>query len=107
MSHSTIKEKLLDAVLHRAASDHDFRTALLANAGGTLHTAYGVTLPQGFAVRFIEKPADVDLLVVLPDAAGDDELSEDDLEQVAGGTAGVTKWSDPDPNDPPPPSGSP
>ena len=104
MPRHRMKDKLLEGVLHRAASDPEFRAGLLADPGAAIHAAFGVTLPREFTVRFIQKPADVDLLVVLPDAVGEDELSDDDLEQVAGGTgAADAKWSEPPP--PPPPTG--
>lgn len=85
--------KLLEAVVHRAGADRVFRQQLLADAAGAIRTGYGVSLPAGFRVRFVEKPADLDLLVVLPELAQEEELSDDDLEKVAGGTSGA--WTPP------------
>jgi hypothetical protein len=85
-------QQILEAVLDRAAVDQPFRRHLLASAAEAVHAAFGIRLPDGFRIRFIEKDPDTDLLVVLPDVrGGSDELSEEDLENVAGGT------------DPPPP----
>jgi hypothetical protein len=82
---SQVQEKLVEAVVHRAGSDRVFRQQLLADPAAAIHAAYGVTLPAGFRIRFVEKPADLDVLVVLPDASAEEELSDDDLEKVAGG----------------------
>ena len=101
MPHGHVQEKLIEAVVHRAGSDRVFRQRLLADPAAAIHDAYGVTLPHGFRIRFVEKPADLDVLVVLPDASADEELSEDDLEKVAGGTDNTAtgQWASP----PPPP----
>lgn len=96
MSHH--REKLIEAVVHRAGSDRVFRQQLLADPAAAIQAAYGVSLPAGFRVRFIETPADLDVLVVLPDPAAEEELSDDDLEKVAGGTDNTPgRWSDPTP----------
>lgn len=97
---SQVYKKLIDAVVHRAGSDRVFRRQVLADPAAAIVTAYGVTFPAGFQIRFVEKPADLDVMVVLPDLRADEELSNDDLEQVAGGTDGF--W-----DDSPPPRTSP
>jgi hypothetical protein len=97
---SQVHKKLIDAVVHRAGSDRVFRQQVLADPAAAIVTAYGVTFPAGFRIRFVEKPADLDVLVVLPDPHTDEELSDDDLENVAGGTEGF--WDDSPPPTPPP-----
>ena len=49
-------------------------------------------LPHNYRIRFIERPRELDALIVLP--AMHEELDEDDLEQVAGGaeTDVCGKW---------------
>ncbi|HEX8691489.1 MAG TPA: NHLP leader peptide family RiPP precursor [Longimicrobium sp.] len=105
MSSSKMSEKLLEQVVHRAGTDRAFRQQLLADPAGAIHGAYGVALPAGFRIRFVEKDPAFDVVVVLPElCGGDDELSDDDLEKVAGGT--LQYWNDdapPPPSDPPPP----
>ncbi len=103
MSTPKVHEKLLEAVVHRASMDGPFRAQLLADPASAIHSAFGVSLPEGFRIRFVEKDPGLDALVVLPDLhAADEELSDDDLEQVAGGS-GTATWSDPGPIAPPPP----
>lgn len=102
MSTPKVPEKLLETVAHRASMDAPFRAQLLSDPAGAIHGAFGVALPDGFRIRFVEKDPGLDALVVLPDLrASDDELSDDDLEQVAGGTQ--LTWSDPGSPPPPPP----
>jgi hypothetical protein len=74
----------LDRVIRRAIDDRDFRQRLLAEplaAGGEV--VGGV--PKGVRLRFIEKPPDLDALIVLPDAASAAELNEQELDYAAGG----------------------
>ncbi|MDB4949480.1 MAG: hypothetical protein JWM27_2129 [Gemmatimonadetes bacterium] len=95
-----VQEQLVDAVVHRAGVDRRFRTMLLESPRAAIREAFGVDLPADFNLRFIEKDAGVDALIVLPDVKADDgELSDDDLEAVAGGDSG--DWAPP----PPPPGG--
>lgn len=88
-----------DEVAARAADDEAFRQGLLADPEAALRTL-GIVLPPGYRVRFVEKPADVDALVVLPDRRRD-ELSEQELDAAAGGEG---DWSTYPP--PPPPTGT-
>ena len=103
---SQIHEKLIEAVVHRADSDRVFRQQLLADPAKAIHAAYGATLPAGFRVRFVETPADVDLLVALPAPGSKEELTDDDLEKVAGGTELTGAWAPTPPPPPPPPPGT-
>ena len=98
---SQVQEKLVEAVAYRAGSDRVFRQRLLADAAAAIHAEYGVTLPAGFRIQFVEKPADLDVMVVLPDFDADEELSDDDLEKVAGG-GDSGAWAPPPPPPPAP-----
>jgi len=93
-----------DQVAARAAHDDVFRRALLADPARALRDTLGITLPPGYRVRFVERPRDVDALVVLPDRHAGDELTEEELDEAAGGDG---TWSDPltPPPPPPPPPG--
>jgi hypothetical protein len=77
---------MLNAILARAASDPSFRAGLLVEPKQTISQVFGVTIPPQFRLRFIEKDADLDALVVLPDLRIEGaELSERDLDVVNGG----------------------
>lgn len=78
-------DDLLREVLERAATDRDFRGRLLADPVAAIRTAFGVILPHNYRIKFMERPRDLDALIVLPDVGGRGELDEDDLDLVAGG----------------------
>jgi hypothetical protein len=76
----------LDAVVSRAATDMTFRTALLMDPRTAILQAFGVRIPDDVRIKFIERPRDVDALIVLPDVKGaGGELADADLESVTGG----------------------
>ena len=80
-------DRILHEVTVRATTDLEFRKRLLHDAARAIYDDFGVTIPTGHVLRFLEKPQGVDTLIVLPDfrhPAG--ELDDDDLEEVAGGT---------------------
>ena len=82
-------QHLREAILSRASWDPMFRTGLLQEPKQTIRDAFGVTIPEGFRIRFVEKGPDLDALVVLPDTNPDGpELSESDLDTVHGGEGG-------------------
>jgi hypothetical protein len=87
----------LDAVVERAATDRAFRASLLTDPHAAIQQAFGVRIPADVRIKFIEKSADVDSLIVLPDLRGPaGELSDSDLESVAGGVQ--DNWADNFPN---------
>jgi hypothetical protein len=86
MSMSNKEQQALESVLERASVDHHFRQQLLVDPRGTILDAFGVNIPSTFNVKFVEKEKGVDALIVLPDfRPPDGELSDGDLESVAGG----------------------
>lgn len=97
MAISPTEQRALEAVLQRASVDLDFRQQLLARPRQAIQDAYGVCIPSTFRVKFIERDRDTDALIVLPDfQRNGDELSDEDLEGVAGGDGGPTDpgWAD-------------
>jgi hypothetical protein len=84
-------------LVQRSLEDEEFRRRLLDDPKGTLEQELGSSLPQGFDVRVVEESADT-IYLVLPSASalGDQggELSEEELESVAGGVGG--KYTDDD-----------
>lgn len=82
----TPQDDALARVTHRAAVDAHYRQRLLTSPREALKEHLGTTIRAGIRVRFMEKPAGLDVLVVLPDlVAGSDALTIEDLHAVAGG----------------------
>jgi hypothetical protein len=79
------REILLNNVLSRSATDPAFRAGLLAAPKETINEVFGIEIPDKFQIRFIEKEAGLDALIVLPDPSPGGELTVDDLETVNGG----------------------
>jgi hypothetical protein len=78
----------LAVVVTRAALDRHFRRDLLADPHRAVRESFGMELPPGLRLKFIEKDSDVDLLVVLPDLVeGGEPLDPDQLDVVLGGAA--------------------
>ena len=90
------KGEALTTVLARSTVDREFRRNLLIDPQAALKSALGMVFPEAFRIRFIERDADVDALVVLPDFKGADDADEIDdraLESVSGGSEDY-KWSE-------------
>jgi hypothetical protein len=89
------EQKILNEVTARAAVDAEYRKRLLANPHQAIAEVCGVTPPKDLKIRFIEKPAGVDVAAVLPDLIPNaDQLTPEELEAVAGGDCGITcVWS--------------
>jgi hypothetical protein len=76
----------LELVMTRAATDPVFRRRLLVDPYDVIHETFGVEVPPGLKLRFIEKDPDVELLLVLPDLIDPDApLDETQIELVGGG----------------------
>ena len=67
----------------RSVTDSDFRALALKDASAAVEAVTGEPLPAGAKLRFVNQLEE--MTVVLPPAA-DGELTEAQLEQVAGGT---------------------
>jgi hypothetical protein len=109
MSLDPTQMRLLNAIMDRAARDLPFRRQLMTTPAPAIRDAFGVQIPADFRIKFVERGPDVDSLVVLPDyrSGGEEELSEEELEAVAGGTDTTVAWSQPTPPPPPPPAPAP
>lgn len=84
-------DSLMDAILHRATLDREFRAKLLASPSEAVREGFGVEVPASVSVRFVERDPSADITLVLPDFDDDGELSDEDLDAAAGGT---DEWVD-------------
>jgi len=79
------RDRALAAIVKRATTDHAFRALCMADASKAVQEVAGKPLPPGFRIRFVDAQG-YDLTVVLPEVqAKGAELSDEELEQVAGG----------------------
>jgi hypothetical protein len=97
MSEATGRSEMERRLLERSLEDNAFREQLLADPRAAVEEELGTRLPEEVRVVAVEETADT-IYLVLPfvstDAQGAGELSDRDLEAVAGGwdaqTAGLT-----------------
>ena len=84
------RDTVTSQVVNRATRDSAFRQELLQNPKETVERELGVSIPAGIELRVVEETTSTLYLVLPPQpiAAGQ-ELSDRELEQVAGGA-----WSD-------------
>jgi hypothetical protein len=95
VQHSEKERRALQAVLDRASTDQAFRDRLLNDPRDAIFEAFGVMIPANFRIKFVERGPGVDALVVLPDIVSQSgELSDDDLESVAGGMEESEEWAE-------------
>ncbi|MBW4534283.1 MAG: NHLP leader peptide family RiPP precursor [Pleurocapsa minor HA4230-MV1] len=91
-------EQAIEQIVKRAQTDSQFRQLCLDNPNRAAQEVTGKDIPEGFTLHFIDNQ-NADLTVVLPDLVdGNAELSNAELEEVAGGTnkcaasCGGTSW---------------
>ncbi|HEY9724137.1 MAG TPA: hypothetical protein V6D47_19200 [Oscillatoriaceae cyanobacterium] len=87
--------RLNAAVVRKSIEDAGFRAQLLKDPKGTIEKALNLPLPSGFTLKVAEAPQN-EFTVVLPyqvKTAADGEMSDSDLESVAGGSkSGATSF---------------
>ena len=72
-------------VLARAIKDAAFRQALLSDPKAVLAKEYNIHLPENVTIRVLEETSSTLTLVLPPQETMTQELSDADLEAVAGG----------------------
>jgi hypothetical protein len=83
---------IFEQILKRSATDAEFRARLVNDPASAIEETIGVplsTLPRPINVKFIEKAAGVDAVLVLPDFVEAGSLSDAELEAVAGGVEAI------------------
>ena len=81
-------------VVTKAWSDSDFKAKLLANPAAAL-AEVGVEVPAGITLKAVENTSETFYLIIPPPPAND-ELSEEDLDRIVGGSGGfpwLSAWS--------------
>lgn len=76
--------ELRDQILSRAASDAAFREQLKNDPQAAVKAVTGVDIPSGTTIVVVEDTAEEIHLVLPPQGAGS-KMSDQELEQVAGG----------------------
>lgn len=76
--------EIYEKVQRTAMTDEEFRAELLADSTAAIEKIAGQPLPEGFKVKIIENDPQYAATFVLPPMV-DDELSDEELDAVAGG----------------------
>jgi hypothetical protein len=80
------RETVTSQVIDRAARDPQFRQQLLRNPSDALEQELGVRIPAGMEIQVVEETPSTLYLVLPPQpTTPGQELSDRELEQVAGG----------------------
>lgn len=82
-----------EKIVAKALKDAAFRAALLKDANAAVEKELGVKLPAGLKIKVVEDTATT-VHLALPAAAKKGELSDADLEKVAGGAGRLTYGQD-------------
>lgn len=93
---SWTKEQIQEAVnkvMDKAERDHDFRELVLSDVYGAIKEVTGKEVPKEFKINVVDGTG-YHTSIVLPEVRGaEDELTETDMEMVAGGSkAGAEKF---------------
>jgi hypothetical protein len=92
-------------LIQRSLEDSSFRQRLLADPKGTMEHELGTQLPESIEVRVVEESAEI-IYLVLPSRSADmqgGELSDQELEAVAGGLSADCQSITDDPGECPEP----
>jgi Nitrile hydratase, alpha chain len=91
MSEASGRTEMERSIVQRSLEDENFRQRLLDDPKAAVEEELGTRLPEGVQIRAVEETADT-IYLVLPSSSplGEGELSERDLEAIAGG--GDTAW---------------
>jgi hypothetical protein len=98
MSEGSGRSEVERRIVQRSIEDESFRQRLIEDPKGAVEQELGTRLPEGVRVVAMEETADT-IYLVLPSASpigGGAELSDEELQTVAGGWAGSVGDTCPD-----------
>jgi len=90
MESKTQRKILEEWIRWKASSDLKFRNRVMSNPGETLESVFGVSIPESLNIRILTEEKNQFILVIPHLQKAEDELSEKELETVAGGWSGGT-----------------
>jgi Nitrile hydratase, alpha chain len=90
---SSNRDTVTRQVIERATRDSQFRQELLRDPAKTVEQELGVSIPKSIELRVVEETSSMLYLVLPPQpVAAGQELSDQELEQVAGGWSEGVDW---------------
>ena len=94
--HPVKPRKQLEAqLIDRALKDETFRQALLRDPKGVFERELSIRIPERITVQVLEEsPSTVYLVLPQSPASPRRELTDEELEEVAGGSAGCSTLED-------------
>lgn len=79
------KQEMVGLIYRFAAQNPEYRAKLLSDPKGLLEQQMQQSLPASLNVKVVQETADTTYLIAPYVASAGDELSDEDLEKVAGG----------------------
>lgn len=91
MTADSTRGELEQQVVERAARDSQFRKDFMTNPRETAEREFGVAIPEGIDITVLEEtPSSVYVVLPPAQAQAGREVSDADLEAVAGGWGGLS-----------------
>ena len=94
MDNTNYRNDLETRLVNKAIKDDQFRQNLINNTRDTVEKELGVSIPDSVSIKVIEENENEVCLVIPHAHISDEEISEVELEAVAGGWTGDHSWCD-------------